>query len=82
MTKTSHSYFVVMEDFGKRGLEATVCPEMTRRSIVALIKGGNYRDIVFIHHVDGLFVEDVTAELLTEASAPFISLEAMREAAE
>jgi hypothetical protein len=66
---TSHSYYVVMEDFGQRGLEAIVTPETTRRAVVNFIKGGNYRDIVFIHHVDGLYIEDVTEELIDEAIA-------------
>ena len=65
--RTSHSYFVVMQDYGQRGLEAIVAPEMTRRSIVSAIKSGEYKLIEFIHHVDGLFVEDVTAELIDEA---------------
>jgi hypothetical protein len=67
MARVSHSYYVVMEDFGKRGLEAVVTPEITRRGIVEFIKRGNYRNIAFIHHVDGLYVEDVTMELLNEA---------------
>jgi hypothetical protein len=67
--RTSHSYYVVMEDFGQRGLEAIVTPETTRRAVVNFIKGGNYRLIAFIHHVDGLFVEDVTDELIDEAEA-------------
>jgi len=69
MSKISHSYFVVMEDFGKRGMEAVVTPETTRRAVVQFIAHGNYRNIVFIHHVDGLYIEDVTAELLNEAEA-------------
>lgn len=56
-----------MEDFGKRGWEAVVSPEATRRGIVSLIAGGNLRDIVFIHEINGLNVSDVTAELLEEA---------------
>lgn len=72
--KTSHSYYVVMEDFGKRGLEATVTPETTRRGIVALIAGGNLRDIAFIHHVDGLYVEDVTEEIMTEVAATLVPI--------
>ncbi len=63
----SHSYYVVMEDFGQRGLEATVTPEITRSNVVQFVAGGNYRDIVFIHHVDGLHVEDVTQEIFNEA---------------
>lgn len=65
---TSHSYFVVMQDHGKLGLEAVVQPEITRRGVVSRIKTGEYRDIAFIHHVDGLFVEDLTAELIEEAN--------------
>jgi hypothetical protein len=65
--RTSHSYFVVMIDFGARGLEAIVQPEITRREVVARIKSHEYQNIVFIHHVDGLFVEDVTSELIDAA---------------
>lgn len=69
--KTSHSYFVVMIDHGKNGLEALVHPENTRRATVEMIAHGEYpaEDVVFIHHVDGLFIEDCTAELLNEAEA-------------
>lgn len=69
MTKRiSHSYYVVMIDLhGKLGLEAIVQPEITRREVVARIKKGDYQDIVFIHHVDGLLVEDVTSELIDAA---------------
>ena len=62
-----HSYYVVMEDLGKRGLEATVHPEVTRREVVSRIVEGQYKHIVFIHHVDDGLVEDVTVELLDEA---------------
>lgn len=64
---TNHSYFVVMVDFGRKGLQAVVSPEHTRADIVAMIKSGEYADIAFIHHVDGLLVEDVTAELIDAA---------------
>lgn len=69
MAKTSHSYFVVMQDYGKRGLEATVQPEQTRRAIVEMIQHGEFKDIAFIHHIDGLYLEDVTMELMEEAEA-------------
>lgn len=65
--KTSHSYYVVMIDYGQRGLEAIVCPEITRREVVARIASREYRDIAFIHHVDGLFIEDCTDELMHDA---------------
>ena len=64
--KISHSYFVVMVET-KFGLEAIVQPEITRREVVSRIKSGEYADIQFIHHIDGLFVEDVTAELIDAA---------------
>lgn len=67
--KTSHSYFVVMQDFGHLGLEATVQPERTRRCIVELIASGEFRDIEFIHFIADGVVEDVTEELLDAAEA-------------
>lgn len=69
MAATNHSYYVVMQDFGRLGLEATVTPETTRRNVVDRIKSGEYQLIQFIHHIDGLSVEDVTAELIDLAEA-------------
>jgi hypothetical protein len=65
--RTSHSYFVVMQDYGQRGLEAIVQPEITKREVISRIKSGQYRTIEFIHYVDGLYIEDVTAELIDAA---------------
>lgn len=67
--RTSHSYYVVMIDYGKRGREAIVDPEKTRRDIVDMLRSGESKHVNFIHHVDGLFVEDVTDELFNEAEA-------------
>ena len=39
-----------------------------RREVVSRIKSGEYRNIAFIHHIDGLFVEDVTDELTVGGS--------------
>ncbi len=66
------SYFVVMIDYGKRGREAVVDPEITRREVESRIRSGEYKNILFVHHVsvgwDGVSsVSDMTAELL-EAS--------------
>lgn len=69
MKRISHSYFVVMIDHGSKGLEAVVDPEVTRRGVVDMLKSGERKHIVFIHHVDGLYVEDVTDELFDEAEA-------------
>jgi hypothetical protein len=69
MKRTSHSYFIVMVDYAERGLEAIVQPERTRSDIVSMLASGEYQHVAFIHHVDGLFVEDVTNELFDEAEA-------------
>lgn len=61
-------YFVVCIDYGRRGREAIVDPEITRREVVARIQSGEYRDIAFIHHVHDGICEDVTGELLAEAN--------------
>lgn len=63
------SYFVVMVDYGSKGREAIVDPEVTRRGIIARIVNGDYGHINFIHHVDGGLVEDVTDELVNAAEA-------------
>lgn len=66
----THSYFVVMVDFGRRGLQAVVSPEETRRDIISNIARGEYRgEIAFIHAISGSCVEDVTAEITAEAHA-------------
>jgi hypothetical protein len=67
MSNISHSYFVVMIDLGKLGLEAIVQPEITEREVISRIKSGEYRDIVFIHHIEDGLVEDVTSELIDAA---------------
>lgn len=73
MKRISHSYYVVMIDHGKLGLEATVQPERTRRDIVSMLASGESQHVVFIHHVDGLFVEDVTNELFDEAETEAVA---------
>ena len=68
-SKISHSYFVVMVDYGKRGREAIVDPEVTRREVVSRIVSGEYKNICFIEYCADGAVEDVTIELLGEAEA-------------
>lgn len=63
-------YFVVMIDYGRRGREAIVDPEITRREVVARVASGEYRNISFIHEVADSSVEDVTADILAEATLP------------
>ena len=62
-----HSYYVVMCDYGARGREAIVDPEITRREVVDRIASGEYRHVNFIHHVEDGLVSDVTDELFEEA---------------
>ncbi len=65
-------YFVVMIDYGRRGREAVVDPEITRREVIARITSGEYRNISFIHEIAGSGVEDITEEIMAEASLPEI----------
>ena len=63
-------YFVVMIDYGRRGREAIVDPEITRREVVSRVASGEYRNVSFIHEIAGFAVDDVTAEILAEAAVP------------
>jgi len=65
-------YFVVMIDYGRRGREAIVDPEVTRREVISRIASGEYRNISFIHEVADSSVDAVTAEILAEAALPDI----------
>jgi hypothetical protein len=65
-------YFVVMIDYGRRDREAIVDPEITRREVIARIASGEYRNISFIHEIEDFSVEDVTADILSEAALPDI----------
>jgi hypothetical protein len=67
-------YFVVMIDYGRRGREAVVDPEITRREVVSRVASGEYKNISFIHEVADAAVEDVTADILAEASVPEIPI--------
>jgi hypothetical protein len=69
-------YFVVMIDYGRRGREAIVDPEITRREVISRIVSGEYKNISFIHEIADCSVEDITADILAEAAprplgAPF-----------
>jgi hypothetical protein len=63
-------YFVVMIDYGRRGREAVVDPEITRREVISRVASGEYRNISFIHEIADSSVEDVTADILSEAAVP------------
>ena len=66
-------YFVVMIDYGRRGREAIVDPEVTRREVVSRIASGEYGNISFIHEIADGAVEDVTEDILAEAAVPEIA---------
>jgi hypothetical protein len=63
----THSYYVVMIDYGRKGLEAVVHPEDTRQNIIDQLVSGESKNVAFIHHVDGLYIEDVTNEMFNAA---------------
>ncbi len=65
-------YFVVMIDYGRRGREAIVDPEITRREVISRIASGEYKNISFIHEIADCAVEDITADILAEAASPEI----------
>ncbi|WP_431204396.1 hypothetical protein ACQ86E_04570 [Bradyrhizobium betae] len=68
-------YFVVMIDYGRRGREAVVDPEVTRRQVISRVASGEYQNISFIHEIAENSVEDVTEAILSEAALPQISPE-------
>jgi hypothetical protein len=55
-------YFVVMIDYGRRGREAIVDPEITLREVVSRVASGEYKNIIFIHEIADSAVHDVTAD--------------------
>ena len=67
-------YFVVMIDYGRRGREAIVDPEITRREVISRVVSGEYRNISFIHEIADSAVDDITAEILAEAALPEIPI--------
>ena len=59
-----------MIDYGRRGREAIVDPEITRREVISRVASGEYRNVSFIHQVADSAVEDITADILAEAALP------------
>jgi hypothetical protein len=66
-------YFVVMIDYGRRGREAVVDPEITKREVISRVASGEYKNISFIHEIVDSSVEDITADILSEAALPDIA---------
>jgi hypothetical protein len=67
-------YLVVMIDYGRRGREAIVDPEITRREVIARLVSGEYKNVSFIHEIVDSVVEDITADILAEAALPEIGM--------
>jgi hypothetical protein len=65
-------YFVVMIEYGRRGREAIVDPEMTRRELTSRVASGEYSNISFIHEINAGSVDDITADIIAEAVLPEI----------
>jgi len=65
-------YFVVMIDYGRRGREAVVDPEITRREVISRIASGEYSNISFIHEIADGTAEDITEDIMAEAALPDI----------
>lgn len=61
-------YFVVMIDYGRRGCEAVVDPEVTRREVISRLMSREYHNIRFIQEIADGVARDVTLELQMEAS--------------
>jgi hypothetical protein len=66
-------YFVVMIDYGRRGREVVVDPEITRREVISRVASGEYKNIGFIHEIADNSVADITADILSEAATPDIA---------
>ena len=66
-------YFVVMMDYGRRGREAVVDPEITRREVISRVVSGEYKNISFIHEIADSSAEDITADILSEAALPEVA---------
>jgi len=63
----------VMIDHGRRGREAVVDPEITRREVISRVVSGEYKNISFIHEIADSSVADITADILSEAATPDIA---------
>ena len=64
----THSYYVVMLDLGRSGLEAVVQPEITRNEVISRLRTREYKNVVFIHFICDGTVTDVTEEIEREAA--------------
>jgi hypothetical protein len=59
-----------MIDYGRRGREAVVDPEITKREVISRVASGEYKNISFIHEIADSSVEDITDDVLSAAALP------------
>jgi len=72
---TAKHYFVVMIDYGRKGMEAVTDPNITRRSMIDRIVTGedDIETIAWVHEIDDpgdgqrIVTTDITHEVLSEA---------------
>jgi len=86
MARITPDYFVVMIDYGNKGREAVVDPELTRANVVERLRSGEYQNVEFVHHIADGLVEDVTHEMIEAAEqaareSEFAAIRRHREAA-
>lgn len=64
--------YLLLVDYGKDGREAVVNPETTRRGIVEEVRDilakPRGRTVAYVKFIDGNYIEDVTEDILEEAS--------------
>ena len=53
--------------------DAVVDPEITRREVISRVASGEYKNVSFIHEIADSSVEDITADILSEAALPEIA---------
>lgn len=70
MALANWHYFIVMRDYGKRGREAVVDPQHSRRNIVDLIQTREWDNVLFVHEVRDGVVMDISEEIMAEAKVP------------
>jgi hypothetical protein len=64
-------YFILMLDYGRRGLEAVVHPEQTRSDVVAEVRdilSSSDRKLVHVKFIDGDDCEDITDDIIEAAA--------------
>jgi hypothetical protein len=70
-----HSFYILMIDYGRTGMEAVVQPEQTRRSVIEEVRGiisEGRNSVAFVKFVDGNYIEDCTDDIVSAAEAQLL----------